>query len=85
MPIDTETLAKIEANKRQWREGIAQEKDIETAERQESFRALKEGIIKKFVANELDLNKEFPLIAAQLDKLAEDFFGIRTLCKIEVS
>ncbi len=55
MPIDTETLAKIEANKRQWREGIAQEKDIETAERQESFRALKEGIIKKFVANELDL------------------------------
>ena len=55
MPIDTETLAKIEANKRQWREGIAQEKDIETVERQESFRALKEGIIKKFVANELDL------------------------------
>ena len=55
MPIDTETLAKIEANKRQWREGIAQEKNIETAERQESFRALKEGIIKKFVANELDL------------------------------
>ena len=55
MPIDTETLAKIEANKRQWREGMAQEKDTETRERQESFRALKEGIIKKFVANELDL------------------------------
>ncbi len=55
MPIDTETLAKIEANKRQWREGIAQEKNSETRERQESFRALKEGIIKKFVANELDL------------------------------
>ena len=55
MSIDTETLAKIEANKRQWREGMVQEKDIETAERQESFRALKEGIIKKFVANELDL------------------------------
>ena len=36
-------------------------------------------------AKTLDLNKEFPLIAAQLDKLAEDFFGIRTLCKIEVS
>ncbi len=33
----------------------------------------------------LDLNKEFPLIAAQMDKLAEDFFGIRTLCKKEVS
>ncbi len=55
MPIDTETLAKIEANKRRWREGMAQEKDTETRERQESFRALKEGIIKKFVANELDL------------------------------
>ena len=25
-------------------------------------------------AKTLDLNKEFPLIAAQLDKLAEDFF-----------
>ena len=33
----------------------------------------------------LDLNKDFPLIAAQLDKLAEDYFGIRTLCKEEVS
>ncbi len=55
MPIDTETLAKIEANKRQWRESVTQEKDNETRERQESFRALKEGIIKKFVANELDL------------------------------
>ena len=36
-------------------------------------------------AKTLDLNKEFPLIAAQLDKLAEVFFGIRTLCKKEVS
>lgn len=32
-------------------------------------------------AKTLDLNKEFQLIAAQLDKLAEDFFGIGTLCK----
>ena len=31
-------------------------------------------------AKTLDLNKEFPLIAAQLDKLAEDFFGINTRC-----
>lgn len=36
-------------------------------------------------AKTLDLNKDFPLIAAQLDKLAEDCFGIRTLCKKEVS
>ena len=74
MPIDTETLAKIEANKRQWREGIAQEKDIETAERQESFRALKEGIIKKFVANELDLeDRQEQSILKLVDKAsAED-------------
>lgn len=32
-------------------------------------------------AKTLDLNKEFSLIAAQLDKLIEDFFGIGTLCK----
>ncbi len=74
MPIDTETLAKIEANKRQWREGIAQEKDIEPRERQESFRALKEGIIKKFVANELDLeDRQEQSILKLVDKAsAED-------------
>ena len=31
-------------------------------------------------AKTLDLNKEIPLIVAQLDKLAE-FFYIKTLCK----
>jgi hypothetical protein len=36
-------------------------------------------------AKTLDLNKEFPLIEAQLDKLAEDFFGKehQALCREE--
>ena len=29
-------------------------------------------------AKTLDLNKDFPLIAAQLDRLAEEFFKIAT-------
>lgn len=28
-------------------------------------------------AKTLDLNKEFSLIAAQLDKIAEDYFGVK--------
>lgn len=31
-------------------------------------------------AKTLDLNKEFPLIAAQLDKIAGDYFGVRPSC-----
>ena len=29
-------------------------------------------------AKTLDLNRDFPLIAAQLDKLAEDFFKVKS-------
>ena len=33
-------------------------------------------------AKTLDLSREFPLIAAQLDKLAENYFGVRSGCNV---
>lgn len=88
MPIDPEDLAKIEANKRAWQKAVEDaekslisradepvlEKYVETSERRRSFDALRRGIAKKFVTNELDLeDRQQESILKLADTDADDY------------
>ena len=90
MPIDPEDLAKIEANKRAWQKAIEDaensliskadkhllKKYVETSERQRSFDALRRGITKKFVANELDLEARQRESVLKLAETDEDDYSL---------
>ena len=90
MPIDPEDLAKIEANKRAWQKAIEDaensliskadkhllKKYVETSERQRSFDALRRGITKKFVANELDLEARQRESVLKLTETDEDDYSL---------